>query len=195
LSFEHWICGIMVLMEGGLKRSQFFTLFFVIVLISFLTSCSPSIPVENQKTPVKLNKFFIQVIDGDTILYRGVYMRFLGVDTPEIRNPERGIYSDQPFGRKAKSFTLSQIKGAKEVTYVSDGRDKYGRLLVHIFVDGYPLSLKLVEEGLAYETVSIFGDNGFPEIARRILLASKLHEKLPFENPYYWRKKNRVSKL
>jgi len=113
----------------------------------------------------------------------GIQMRFLGVYTPEIRNPEHGLYSDQPYGREAKKFTHMEIKRAKRVTYRADGYDRYGRLLVHIFVDGYPFSLRIVEAKYGYETVSVYGDNGFPDMARRIVEASKLVGELLFENP------------
>jgi len=140
----------------------------------------------------QLHRLFLEVEDGDTIFYQGTAMRFLGVDTPEVRAPEFGFYIDQPYGREAKEFTRMELRKAKRVTYVSDGLDYYGRLLVHIFVDGYPLSLKIIEAGLGYETVSVYGDSGFPEVARRILEASRLHPELPFENPYLWRKKHRA---
>ena len=146
---------------------------------------------ENSKEK-RLHRLFLEVEDGDTIFYRGVAMRFLGVDAPEVRDPDHGFYIDQPYGREAKEFTRMELRKAKAVTYVSDGLDYYGRLLVHIFVDGYPLSLKIVEAGLGYETVSVYGDNGFPDIARCILEASRLHPELPFENPYIWRKKHRA---
>jgi endonuclease YncB( thermonuclease family) len=89
-------------------------------------------------------------------------------------------------------FTRVQLKKARVVTYIAAGEDRYGRLLVHFFVDGYPLSVRIVEEGYGYETVSAFGDNGFPEIARMIRRASLLHPDLPFENPYQWRVRNRA---
>jgi len=140
----------------------------------------------------RLNRLFLEVLDGDTIRYRGVVMRFLGVDTPEIRNPQHGFYTDQPYGRKAANFTRAEIKKARVVTCRADGRDVYDRLLVHLFVDGYPLSLLIVESGMGYETVSAFGDNGFPQIAGRILEASRRVGDLPFEAPYLWRRKNRL---
>lgn len=139
----------------------------------------------------RMCRLFLEVEDGDTVIYMGTHMRFLGVDTPEVANPEVGFYFDQPFGREAKLFTRRQIRQAKVVTYVSDGLDKYGRLLVHIFVDGYPLSVKIIEAGLGYETVSVYGDNGFPDISQMIFHAAKLHPSLPFEKPYLWRRKNR----
>jgi len=163
--------------------------FLIITLIIFiLPACFAD---DSAHTEKRIYRLFLQVEDGDTVIYRGVYMRFLGVDTPEIANPEAGFYRDQPYGQEAKRFTRKELKKAHRVTYRADGRDKYGRLLVHIFIDGYPLSLKIVEAGLGYETVSVFGDNGFPEIAERILQAARLHPELPFQNPYLWRKMNR----
>ena len=140
----------------------------------------------------RISRFFLEVVDGDTIIYRGTHMRFIGVDTPETKNPDTGFYKDQPYGKEAKEFTGLEIRKARRVTYLSDGYDIYGRLLVHVFVDGYPLSLKIVEAGLGYETVRVYGDCGFPEISEKILNASKLHPDLPFENPSWWRRKNRV---
>jgi micrococcal nuclease len=139
----------------------------------------------------RMFRLFLEVQDGDTVFYRRVPMRFLGVDTPELKNPELGFYDDQPYGRKAKEYTRAELRGAKRVTYLSGGRDRYDRLLVHVFVDGYPLSLKIVEAGLGYETVSFYGDNGFPEISGRILAAARENPDLPFENPYLWRMKHR----
>jgi endonuclease YncB( thermonuclease family) len=139
-----------------------------------------------------LRRLFLEIEDGDTVVYRGRRMRFLGVDTPEVRNPELGFWRDQPYGQEAKEYTRRQIRQAKRVTLISDGIDRYDRLLVHIFVDGYPLSVKIVEAGLGYETVSVFGDGGFPEIASMIVEASKLHPELPFEEPYIWRRRNRT---
>lgn len=147
---------------------------------------------EAQTGEIRINRLFLEVLDGDTVRYRGIVMRFLGVDTPEIRNPQHGFYIDQPYGREAANFTRMEIKKARVVTCRADGRDVYDRLLVHLFVDGYPLSLVIVESGMGYETVTAFGDNGFPRIAERILEASRRVGDLPFEKPYLWRRKNRL---
>lgn len=142
--------------------------------------------------PRRILRLFLEIEDGDTVVYMGRHLRFLGVDTPEIRNPYLGFWKDQPYGPEAKEFTRRQIEEARKLTYLSDGEDRYGRLLVHLFVDGYPLSVRIIEEGLGYETVTAFGDSGFPEIAAQILAAAELHPELPFEEPYLWRWKNRA---
>ncbi len=167
--------------------NTFLILFFILILC-FCTVESAGQYAEERR----IYRLFLEVEDGDTIIYRGVYMRFLGVDAPELKNSDLGFYFDQPYGRKAKEYTRMELKKARRVTYMADGYDRYDRLLVHIFVDGYPLSLKIIEVGLGYETVSVFGDNGFPEIAEQILKSANLHPELPFENPYEWRKKYRV---
>jgi endonuclease YncB( thermonuclease family) len=185
-------------MRFDLKR-----IVFSIILLPaavFAPAGSMPIAVAGSETPVesaascekRIYRLFLEIEDGDTVVYRGRHMRFLGVDAPELRNPDLGFYTDQPYGREAKEYVRRRVREAKRVTYCEDGEDYYGRLLVHIFVDGYPLSLLIVEAGLGYETVSVFGDNGFSHIAAMILEASKLHEELPFENPYQWRRKNRV---
>ena len=140
----------------------------------------------------RMLRLFLEIEDGDTVVYMGDSMRFLGVDTPELRNPDLGFWIDQTYGREAKEFTRRRIREARRITFMQDGRDRYGRLLVHLLVDGYPLSVRIIEAGLGYETVSVFGDNGFPQISAMILDASKRHDSLPFEEPYLWRRKNRA---
>ena len=103
--------------------------------------------------PRRMLRLFIEIEDGDTVVYMGRHLRFLGVDTPEIRNPSLGFWKDQPYGPEAKEYTRRQIEEARRLTYVSDGEDRYGRLLVHLFVDGYPLSVRIIEAGLGYAIV------------------------------------------
>lgn len=171
-----------------MKAVLVFALIFILLAATAGSRPEPGPGTEERR----INRFFLEVVDGDTVIYRSVRMRFLGVDTPEIRSPGHGFYTDQPYGREAKNFTRMELKKARIVTYRADGYDIYGRLLVHLFVDGYPLSLRIVESRIGYETVSVYGDNGFPEIAERIIEASKKTGKLHFEKPYLWRRRNRL---
>jgi endonuclease YncB( thermonuclease family) len=136
----------------------------------------------------------IEFDDGDTFSYAGTVIRFLGIDCPEIKHPDVGIREDQPFGRAAAESTYAIVLRAKTAEYVLDGDDYYGRKLGHIFVDGRLLSVMLIERGLAYETVSHYGDNGFPDLAQTILDASLKAPKPQFENPYRWRRKHQKKK-
>jgi endonuclease YncB( thermonuclease family) len=132
----------------------------------------------------------IRFDDGDTFIYGNDAIRILGIDTPEITEPDVGIFEDQPYGRDAADSTRALITRAHRVEIAYDGRDIYDRRLAHIFVDGELLAVKLLGMGLAYENVSHFGDNGFPDLADRILKAAHDGPKPRFEPPHQWRKKH-----
>jgi len=141
-----------------------------------------------------LNIDRIQFDDGDTFMLDGEPIRILGMDTPETKSPQVGIMEDQPYGRAAADTTRALMTRAGLLEWVPDGEDYYGRRLAHVLVDGELLSVKLIEMGLAYETVTYFGDNGFPDLADRILKASLASPKPPFEPPYQWRKKHQKNR-
>lgn len=137
---------------------------------------------------VDVNK--IQFDDGDTFMLDKTPIRILGIDTPEITEPDVGIFEDQPYGRAAAESTRALITRANIVELAYDGRDRYRRRLAHVFVDGELLAVKLLGYGLAYENVRHFGDNGFPDLADRIIDAADAGPKPPFEPPHLWRKKH-----
>lgn len=93
----------------------------------------------------------VRVIDGDTVKVlvdgKEETLRLLLVDTPETVHPNKSV---QPFGPEASSFAKSMLSG-KEVELELDvgERDKYGRLLVYLHVDGKMFNKLLIEKGLA----------------------------------------------
>ena len=129
--------------------------------------------------------------DGDTIRVNGQTYRFIGADTPEKRSGQ--FDSDQePFASRASDFTRAQLRDAQEVAIHHTGRpDVYGRLLGHVFVDGKSLSLLLVENAHAYQTISVWGDNGFTELGRQIRDAARGRTPA-FEEPRFWRQRHGV---
>jgi endonuclease YncB( thermonuclease family) len=143
---------------------------------------------------IRMNRLAIRPDDGDTFFYKDVTIRILGIDTPEIIHEEHGIYEDQPYGREAARLTIQLLRKAKTVEYLPFQPDKYGRLLAHIFVDGELLSIHLIRAGLAYENVSFYGDNGFPDLAQRILQTAQESPRPLFEKPPIWRRKHQKRK-
>jgi endonuclease YncB( thermonuclease family) len=139
---------------------------------------------------VRVDVADIRFDDGDTFVLDGTPIRILGIDTPEITDPAVGIYEDQPFGRAAADSTRVLVLRARTVEVAYDGRDIYERRLAHVFVDGELLAVRLIGYGLAYENVRHFGDNGFPDLADRIIRAADAGPKPAFELPYQWRKKH-----
>lgn len=87
----------------------------------------------------------VKVSDGDTITIlteknEQIRIRFSGVDCPE---------KSQAFGQKAKEFTAKFCAG-KQVEIISQSKDRYGRVLGVVMVDGVNVNKELLKEGLAW---------------------------------------------
>jgi micrococcal nuclease len=90
----------------------------------------------------------VRVVDGDTLLLeRGVRVRFLGVNTPEIAHDDQ---PEEPLGQEAKEFTRRFIEG-KSITleYDQEREDDYGRTLAYVYADGKMLNEALIDAGLS----------------------------------------------
>jgi len=89
------------------------------------------------------------VVDGDTLrLVDGNSVRLIGVNTPELG---RDGGPDQPGARQARQALERWTQGrALGVTEGMESRDRYGRLLAHLSVDGASLSERLVRQGLGF---------------------------------------------
>ena len=129
--------------------------------------------------------------DGDSIYCDGVYIRIMGIDTPETIHEEHGLFENQSFGPEASALAEKILASAVSVTVVTAGKDTYGRTLGHVLVDGCLFAVKMVEAGLAYETITQYGDNGFAGFATLIVEAASRSPEPKFENPHDWRKKHR----
>ncbi|MEH7463371.1 thermonuclease family protein [Bacillus thuringiensis] len=100
-----------------------------------------------------VNATVLKNIDGDTLkvkLENGKEetVRFLLIDTPETKHPRLGV---QPFGPEASAFTKKYASEGKKIQLELDvsEREKYGRLLAYVWVDGQMINRLLVEQGLA----------------------------------------------
>ncbi len=109
----------------------------------------------------------VRIVDGDTIEIRYANgttdtVRLLGVDTPEVHVPntpeeyegvpdtEAGETCLRAEGHDASAFTRRVLAGERVRLVVgNDRRDRYGRLLAFVFVDGTNFNYRLVREGYA----------------------------------------------
>jgi endonuclease YncB( thermonuclease family) len=86
----------------------------------------------------------VKVSDGDTVtVLRGreqVKVRLLGIDAPE---------KSQPFGDACRRKLAEAVAG-KEVALPAGKRDRYGRVLGTLVLDGRDLNLRQIEEGCAW---------------------------------------------
>ena len=79
-----------------------------------------------------------RIIDGDTIeLSDGRIVRYIGMDTPEVRRREgyRWVEDPQPFAREASRANAALVaKRTVRLEYDIRRRDKYGRELAYVYV-------------------------------------------------------------
>ena len=87
----------------------------------------------------------VGVADGDTVTVLDAQkvqhkIRLSGIDAPE---------KSQPFGNRSKE-SLSDLAFDKSVTVETDKRDRYGREVGKILVNGRDVNLIQVERGMAW---------------------------------------------
>ena len=158
-------------------------------------SPKPQTRPHSQRIPVDLAK--IAVDDGDTVSIRWgkddvENVRILGIDTPETRHLEHNLPYAQDFGPEARGFALGAFAVATEAQLLRAGTvDPYGRTLGYLFLNGRNYSVLVVKARLAAESVSHYGDNGFPKEAAEVLAAAKAAGPVPFEPPFQFRARMR----
>lgn len=133
------------------------------------------------------------IADGDTVTVLDasntqVKIRLMGIDAPEKK---------QAFGNKSKE-TLSALVFNKQVTVEFSKKDKFGRTVGKIVVDGVDANLEQVKAGMAwhykkYQNVQSVDDRS---------IYAKAEEQARFENrglwvdtdptpPWVWRKEKK----
>lgn len=143
----------------------------------------------------------VTVDDGDTVAIHWAkddaeIIRILGIDTPETRHLEHNLPYAQPFGPEARAFAQGAFATATGIELLRAATlDPYGRTLGYLFVNGRNYSALVVRARLAEESVSFYGDNGFPREAAEVLATANETGPLPFESPHLFRTRMReVSK-
>lgn len=87
----------------------------------------------------------VKIADGDTLTLltssnEQVKIRLAGIDTPERK---------QPFGNRAKQ-ALSSLAFQKQALIEVEAKDRYGRTVGVVFVDGLNVNAELVKQGMAW---------------------------------------------
>ena len=91
----------------------------------------------------------LKVVDGDTIHLNGKKIRFTGIDTPELKQTCIKEDIENLCGVTAKQILVNKI-GNNPVECISEGRDRYKRILAECFVNDESLSTYLVRSGYAF---------------------------------------------
>jgi micrococcal nuclease len=87
----------------------------------------------------------VGVHDGDSITCLNDDKRQLKVRLDAIDAPELG----QPFGQASKK-ALSDMVFGKTVTVIEKKKDRWGRTVAHVLVEGKDTNLMMLEQGMAW---------------------------------------------
>ena len=83
----------------------------------------------------------VSVSDGDTLRVlvddQQIKIRLGGIDAPE---------SDQPFGQASKRYLAEAVAG-QTVVVIFEKKDRYGRVIGKVLLDGADMNLRQVEAG------------------------------------------------
>lgn len=99
-----------------------------------------------------------RVIDGDTVQLRdGRMVRYLGIDTPEVRRREgtRWVVDPEPMSREATAFNRALVEGrVVRLEYDAKTHDRFDRILAYVYVSDTEggeimVNAALLREGLA----------------------------------------------
>lgn len=116
-----------------------------ILALAILVGCGPEQPAFPMQTVAPDD---LKVIDGDTVFWRGERVRLQGFDTPEIFSP--GCAAELQKGQAARRTLEGMITNARTAGFImSPERDRYGRSLAVLMLDGADVGTRLVGAGLA----------------------------------------------
>ncbi len=120
-----------------------FRVFFALVLVGLSAACAPA------ATPLPaISAEVCHAIDGDTIQCGRQRVRILNIDTPELHGQ---CPAEIEKARQAQAFTAARlVAGAIEIRPdPRRPRDRYGRTLAWVLVEGRDLGEDLIAAGLA----------------------------------------------
>jgi micrococcal nuclease len=128
-----------------------------------------------KRDSARMSALVIKTVDGDTIDVRiddkVERVRIIGADTPETKDPRRPV---QCFGPEASAHTKNRLLNKKvSLELDADPRDRYGRLLAYVYIDGERYEDELLRLGLARLLIIAPNDEHGRALAKAELDAKK----------------------
>lgn len=108
---------------------------------------------EEQALAVKKEGYIVtRVVDGDTIIVTKdgteTKVRLIGIDTPESVHPDKEKNTE--FGELTSEYTKNKLLNKQVVLELDvQEKDKYGRVLAYVYIDGVMFNKLLLQEGMA----------------------------------------------
>jgi micrococcal nuclease len=122
-----------------------------VLLVAALAAALGAFTARSTASATTIEGSVVRVVDGDTIHVkladRVEKVRYIGVNTPEVRHPTRGA---EPGGREATRVNRRLVEGRRvRLELDVQERDRYGRLLAYVWVGDLMINEELVRLGYA----------------------------------------------
>lgn len=145
------------------------------------TKVEPALHKDDRRLHLRV----VGVHDGDTLTGLDDAKTQHKIRLDAIDAPELG----QPFGQAAKKALSEKVFG-KDVVVTVKTRDKYGRTVGHVLIDGRDVNLEMLEEGMAWHYVKYDHNRGLREAEQQARVAKTgLWQDPGPEPPWDWRRK------
>ncbi len=128
----------------------------------------------------------VAIADGDTLTLLTAERQQIKVRLAEIDTPERS----QPYGKRARQ-ALSDLAFGQQATVESNEKDRYGRVIGRVYVNGVDINRELVSSGAAWvyrqynRDKSLLAVEADARVAKRGLWSLPEAERIA---PWDWRK-------
>lgn len=136
------------------KRKLGATIATIMSLGLVLTACTPA--SSPNKSSDESAATVVRIIDGDTIVANisgtDTTVRFLNIDTPETKHPEKPV---ECLGQEATEFTQSLLAPGDKITlaYDIERLDPYGRTLAGVYKDEKLVNAQIAAAGLGVAVI------------------------------------------
>ena len=122
--------------------------FLLLLTFSFSINAAEygSITVDEIRSIYDADTFRVTINGWPDIIGKGIPIRVLGVDAPEMRGK---CEAEKILARQAKQYTVALLRSGKVIELKNTQRGKYFRILANVIIDGESLADSLVSNGLA----------------------------------------------
>ncbi len=129
-----------------------------------------------------------RVVDGDSLRSGKLKIRLFGIDAPELNQKcEADDGSSWPCGLAAQDAMRDLASSAPQLSCHLRDVDRYGRLVMQCFANGYDIAGALVDQGLAlayrdFSTAYVYNETRAAAAKRGLWQGH-------FSSPWEWRRK------
>jgi len=129
-----------------IKSNSLLILFFILVTTNVHAKDYGNTIVSEVTSIYDADTFRVTIKGWPKVSGERIPVRIKGIDAPEIRGK---CQAEKVAARKAKQFTVKELRSAKVIELKNMERGKYFRILANVYVDGKSLGDALISAGHA----------------------------------------------